>query len=234
MSDLVNNVIIADNHTIEDGVVLGYPTGRLIPNQMLTIGSGATIRSGTVIYVGSTIGAGLETGHNVVIREENIIGQHCSIWSNSVIDYGCRLGDRVKIHANVYVAQFTVIEDDVFLAPGVIIANDPHPECSECTREQAPIIKRGARIGANVTLLPGIVVGEYSLVGAGSVVTRNVPPGTVVYGNPARVAKRIDDLVCPHDPEKRAYLNGLDRKTRQQLQTNSDASSRQSIKESRP
>ncbi len=64
------------------------------------------VRSGTAIYRGSTIGPGLETGHNVVIREENRIGAEFSIWSNSTIDYGCTIGDRVRVHCNVYVAQF--------------------------------------------------------------------------------------------------------------------------------
>jgi acetyltransferase-like isoleucine patch superfamily enzyme len=149
-----------------------------------------------------------------VIREENTIGDNVSIWSNTVIDYGCRIGNDVKIHSNVYVAQFSVIGDEVFLAPGVSIANDPHPLCERCTWDQAPVIKRGARIGVNATILPGVVIGEYALIGAGSVITKDVPPKAVAYGNPARVEKTIDDLVCPHDPEGRAYVNGLDRNKR--------------------
>jgi acetyltransferase-like isoleucine patch superfamily enzyme len=137
-----------------------------------------------------------------------------SIWSNTVIDYGCRIGNGVKIHTNVYIAQYTVFEDDAFLAPGVSIANDPHPQCEKCAQEQAPIIKRGARIGVNATILPGVVIGEYALIGAGSVVTNDVPAKALVYGNPARVAKNVDDLGCPHDAEGRAYVNGMDRNSR--------------------
>jgi acetyltransferase-like isoleucine patch superfamily enzyme len=161
-----------------------------------------------VIYVNVTIGDGLETGHNVVIREENEIGDHFYIWNNSTVDYGCRIGNGVRIHNNVYVAQFTNIEDEVFLAPGVMIANDPHPICTKCMK--GPTIRKGARIGVNATLLSHITVGEYALVGAGSVVTRDVPPRTLVYGNPARIIKPVDELGCPFGLVEKPYVNGVD------------------------
>lgn len=214
MPDIGQNVTIALPAVVDDGVRLGYRSGRSGLDAALEIGPGATLRAGTIIYADTVVGAGFNSGHNVIIREETIIGDNTSIWSNTVVDYGCRIGSNVKIHANVYVAQFTIIEDDAFLAPGVSIANDPHPLCAQCTRENAPVIKRGARIGVNATILPGVTVGEYALVGAGSVVSRDVPDRAVVYGNPARVAKEVDDLHCPHDPEGRAYVNGLDRNSR--------------------
>ena len=214
MSRILKHVILEKPSSVDDAVVLGYLSGRSIPDVRLQIGQGAAIRDGTIVYAGTTIGSGLNTGHNVVIREENTIGDNVSIWSNTVIDYGCRIGNGVKIHTNVYIAQYTVIEDDAFLAPGVSIANDPHPQCEKCAQEQAPIIKRGARIGVNATILPGVVIGEYALIGAGSVVTNDVPAKALVYGNPARVAKNVDDLGCPHDAEGRAYVNGMDRNSR--------------------
>jgi acetyltransferase-like isoleucine patch superfamily enzyme len=192
----------------DDSVILGYLTGRRIELADVIIGRGAHIRSNTVIYSNVVIGDGLETGHNVVIREENQIGDNLNIWNNSTIDYGCTIGDNVRIHNNVYVAQYTTIEDDVFLAPGVMIANDPHPICTKCM--EGPTIRRGARIGVNVTLLARITVGEYALVGAGSVVTRDVPPRMLVYGNPARIIGPVDDLECPLDLVKHPYLDGLD------------------------
>ena len=87
----------------DPGVILGYLPGRQIDRLELKIGKGARIRSGTVIYAGSTIGANLETGHNVLIREQNEIGDNFTIWSNTVIDYGCRIGNSVVIRCNVYV-----------------------------------------------------------------------------------------------------------------------------------
>jgi acetyltransferase-like isoleucine patch superfamily enzyme len=208
------NVILEKPASIDESVVLGYLSGRKIPSNTLYIGQGASVRSGTIIYAGTTIGNELNTGHNVVIREENVIGDQVSIWSNSVVDYGCRIGNKVKIHTGVYLAQFTVVEDEAFLAPGVVIANDPHPLCEICASEQAPVILRGARIGVNATILPGVVIGEFALIGAGSVVTKDVPPKAVIYGNPATMMKSVDDLICPHDPDGRAYINGRDRNSR--------------------
>ena len=178
---------------IDEDVILGYPSGRPGKSGKLILGSHAHIRSGSVIYQAVKIGSHFQTGHHVVVREENQIGDEVSIWANTVIDYGCRIGSRVKIHANGYVAQYTVLEDDVFVAPGTIFANDKYPVSDLL---QGPQVKRGARIGVNVTILPGIVVGEEALVGAGSVVTKNVPPRTVVVGNPARVVATIDEIAA--------------------------------------
>ncbi len=203
------------NCSIDAGVILGYRTGRNIPIMPTVIGDYARIRAHTIIYCNVTIGNYLQTGHNVVIREENTIGHYFSLWNNSTIDYSCTIGNHVKIHNNVYVSQFTVIEDNVFLAPGVMIANDPHPICTKCMK--GPTIRQGARIGVNVTLLPHVTVGEYALVGAGSVVTRDVPPRTVVYGNPARVCGVIDDLDCPYNLVDKPYKDGLDVLIREQL-----------------
>lgn len=181
----------------DPGVVLGYPPERLSDPPPLRIGPGACIRAGSVVYGGTQIGRNLQTGHNVVIREENRLGDDVSIWSNTVIDYGCTVGNRVKIHCNVYIPQFTVIEDDVFIAPGCTFANDPHPGCTcAATEMRGPVLKRGARIGVNVTIVPHVIIGEYALVGSGSVVTRDVPPHTVVCGNPARVLRKTRELRC--------------------------------------
>ena len=206
---LTNNqrVRLGNGAILDDGVILGYPSGRGCV-QVLTIGPEAHIRSSTVIYSGSRIGCNLETGHNVIIREENDIGDHLRIWNNSVIDYGCRIGNNVKIHNKVYIAQFTIIEDDVFLAPGVTLANDLHPGCPdalECMR--GPCINKGAQIGINCTILPRVVIGEHSLIGAGSVVTRDIPAGVVAYGNPAQVICDIGNLTCTTGMRDRPYDN---------------------------
>ena len=211
-SSALIKVDLADPSNIDPSVVLGYLSGREIGELALRIGAGARLRSGTVIYAGSTIGAGLETGHHVVIREENVIGDHLRIWNNSTIDYGCHIGDRVRIHNNVYVAQFTTIEDGVFLAPGVMLANDPHPVCGLCMR--GPTIKSGARIGINATILSHITIGENALIGAGSVVTRDIPSNTLAMGNPAVPVKSVDELPCPYELVDRPYIRGVDVETR--------------------
>lgn len=171
---------------IDEDVILGYPSGRTGKGGEVVVGDHARIRSGNVIYQAVRIGRHFETGHGVVIREENEIGDSVSIWTHTIVDYGCRIGHRVKIHSHCYIAQYTVIEDDVFIAPGVIFANDKYPVSPHL---EGPRVKQGARIGVNVTLLPGVVIGKGALVGAGSVVTKDVPDGAVVIGNPARELK---------------------------------------------
>lgn len=194
-------VVLGTGARIDPTATLGERPVRDVADLRLRIGDGACVRSGSVIYAGSTIGKNFVSGHGVVIREENRIGDDVSVWGQSTIDYGCVIGSRVKIHTGVYVAQFTTIEDDVFLAPGVVVANDPHPGCprsKDCMR--GPTIQRGARIGVNVTILPFVTIGEEALVGAGSVVTKDVPPRALVVGNPGRVVGSTDRLRCVVEP----------------------------------
>jgi acetyltransferase-like isoleucine patch superfamily enzyme len=189
--------VLGKKSVIDKGVKLGYIPAKNAKLAKLQIGENARIRQGAILYAGTKIGKNLETGHNVIIREKNKIGNNFSIWSNSIIDYGCRIGNNVKIHSNIYIAQFTVIEDNAFLAPGVTIANDPHPGCDfskKCMK--GPTIKKGAQIGCNVTIVPMVTIGEKCLIGSGSVVTKDIPAGSVAYGNPARVHKKIGDLKC--------------------------------------
>ncbi len=202
----MNNVRLGRNPLLDDDILLGYKSQRNIKFKRAFIGDNARIRSNTVIYSNTVIGNGLETGHNVVIREENKIGDNFSIWSNSCVDYGCMIGRNVRVHNNVYICQFSKIEDDCFIGPGAMLANDPHPVCTKCMK--GPTLKKGARIGINATILPGVVIGEYSLVGAGSVVTRNVPPYTVVYGNPAKIACLIYEIKCQKSKVNYPYKKG--------------------------
>jgi len=190
------DLLIGEGLEADPTAIIGYPSTR-IEAADLVIGPHARIRSGSVIYLGSRIGARLQTGHNVVIREECEIGDDVSLWSNSVVDYSCRIATRVKIHTGCYVAQFTEIEEDAFLAPGVSIANDLYPgQRTSARRMSGPHIGRGAQIGVNVTLLPFVRIGAGALVGAGSVVTRDIPEGCVAFGNPARIRGEVSDLVA--------------------------------------
>lgn len=183
-------------------VLLGYvpAQGRLTQEPdacdlELCLGAGARVRSGSVLYLGSCIGDRLETGHHVVIRERCTIGDDVSVWSNSVVDYGCRIGDRVKIHSNCYIAQFTEIGPGAFLAPGVTIANDLYPgQAASAQAMSGPSIGAGAQIGVNVTILPYVRIGAACLIGAGAVVTRDVPDGSVAFGNPATIRGQVAEL----------------------------------------
>jgi acetyltransferase-like isoleucine patch superfamily enzyme len=185
---------VGEGLAVDDSVFLGYSSSRATA-RTLVLGPAARLRSGTVIYAGAEIGRGFQTGHHVVVREDTRIGDQVAVWSNSVIDYGCVIGDRVKIHCNCYVAQFTELEDEVFLAPGVTIANDLFPgREASATAMAGPLIKAKAQIGVNVTILPYVTVGAGAIVGAGSVVTRDIPPDTIAYGNPAVPMRRVDEL----------------------------------------
>ncbi|MEW6359416.1 MAG: N-acetyltransferase [Planctomycetota bacterium] len=201
--NLSEQVRIGQNAAIDDGVLLGYLTGRKIQSTELLIGDSAHVRSGSVIYAGTTIGNNLETGHGVVIREENQIGDNFKIWNNSTVDYGCRIGHDVRIHCNCYVAQFTTIEDGVFLAPGVTTTNDPHPICTKCMT--GPTIRRGARICAGATILPHVTIGRFALVGAGSLVARDVPDYAVAFGVPARLRGKVTKLKCSRGIREHPY-----------------------------
>ena len=201
-------ISLGDDAELDPSVLIGYRPGRRVRELALRLGPGARLRSGTVIYAGSTIGSGLQTGHNVVIREQNALGDNVQIWNNTTVDYGCRIGSNVKIHTNCYIAQYTTLEDDVFMAPGVTIANDLHPGCAysgECMR--GPTLKRGVQVGVNVTIVPYVTIGEYSVIGSGAVVTCDIPPHSLVVGNPGRVIKQVEQITCKTGiaPEGHSY-----------------------------
>jgi acetyltransferase-like isoleucine patch superfamily enzyme len=178
---------------IDDDVRLRYPAPRAV-SRPFHLGPGARLRSGTVLYDGSTIGARLATGHHVVIREDCEIGSDVSVWSGSVIDYGCRIGDGVKIHTNCYVAQHSELGPGAFLAPGVSFANDLYPGDDESAAlMRGPTLGAGVQLGVNVTVLPKVFIGDGTIVGAGSVVTRDLPAEVIAYGNPARPRGRVAD-----------------------------------------
>ena len=206
----VGEVVLGDNAVIDEGVILGYMTGRKIKDYILRIGDDACVRAGSIIYAGTTIGNRFATGHNVTIREENEIGDNFNVWNGTTIDYGCKIGNNIKIHCNCYIAQFTVVEDNAFMAPGVTIANDIHPGCefsAECMK--GPHIEEGVEIGVNVTILPFVRIGAHSVIGSGTVITKDIPPGSVVVGNPGRVICSIHDLKCQTGLTDRPYKDIL-------------------------
>ncbi|WP_406600374.1 acyltransferase [Methanovulcanius yangii] len=149
------------------------------------IGRNAVIRSGTTIYCDVTAGDNFSTGHNVVIREHTTIGNNVSIGTNTIIEGNTKIGNGVNMQSLVYIPTGVVIEDDVFIGPNAVLTNDPYPP-NDRGNLKGPIIRKGASIGANATILPGIEIGEGSLVAAGAIVTKDVPPHTLAVGAPAR------------------------------------------------
>ena len=189
-------VAIGDGSVVEDYCIIGAPPrGKKAGELETAIGRKAVLRSHTVIYAGNRIGDNFQTGNKVNIRESNEIGDNVSIGTMSVIEHHVRIGNGVRMHSQVFVPEFTVIEDEAWLGPNVVITNAKYPLSPGVKETLAgPIINKGAKIGANSTILPGIVIGANSLVGAGSVVTKDVPENAVVAGNPARLIKMIDKL----------------------------------------
>ena len=147
----------------------------------------AAIRLGTVIYADNKFGDGFQTGHNAVIRERCQIGRHVLVGTGTVIDGQVTLGNYIKIESNCYIPTHCVFGDRVFLGPNVVITNDRLPLRQRATYQpEGCILEDDVTIGGNVVICPGVRVGKGSFIAAGSVVTKDVPAGSLVKGNPGR------------------------------------------------
>ena len=194
---------LADECIVMDGVVLGRipisngNTTRPICSQYLelVIGSGTIIGCNAVLYTGSQIGNRVLIGDLASLREGCIVGDDVIIGRGVMVLYDCKIGDRSRIQDQSHLVGSMIIEEDVFVGMGVITVNDNNVYSTRFQREQVdfqgPIIRRYAVIGASATLIAGVEVGEGALVAAGAVVTKDVPPWTVVGGVPARHMKDI-------------------------------------------
>ena len=198
---IIGPSIIGDDTIIDNDVIIGYPCRRSIRNvikkyrpsnylELLDIASTGCrigklchIRSGTIIYESVVIGDEVETGHNVLIRENTIIGNRTIVGTSSIIEGNVKIGNNVRIESGVFIPIGTVIGDNVFLGPYVVITNDKYPPSKKLV---GVVIEDNVVIGANSTLLAGIRIGRGAIVAAGAVVTKDVPPNTIVAGIPAR------------------------------------------------
>ena len=191
---------IGDACTIEDHAVLGKrprpgarsPGGADLDG--LELGAGARVGAGAVVFAGARIGAEATLGDQSFVRERSSIGQRSAIGRGSVIENDVRVGARVSVQSSVYLTAFTVVEDDVFVGPGVTTTNDDtmgrHPRD---TPLRGAILRRACRVGGGAVLTPGVEVGEEAFVAAGAVVTGDVPPRAVVMGVPARVVRKVGE-----------------------------------------
>ena len=201
------NVEVGEGTVIQEGVIVGEPPRGAKPGELKTrIGAGGVVRSGTVIYAGAIIGDRFNSGHWALIREDNVVGDDCSVGTNAVLEAGNRIGSGTRIHSGCFL-EHTTIGDRVFLAPHVVFTDDPHPMCpSYLACVLGATVADDVSIGANATILPGIKIGAGSLIGAGSVVTNDVDAGSVVAGSPAVRIKAVADLVCFKGFYERPYI----------------------------
>ncbi len=186
---------------IEAGAVLGKRPrlragssaagGELGP---LVLGADVTVCSGAIVYAGATIGDGVIVGDQSQVRERSTIGPKSVIGRGSTVDFAAVVGARVLIQTGVYVTGGSIVEDDVFLGPGVLTTNDDamgrHPRGEPL---RGPVFRRACRVGGGVVLVPGVEIGEEAFVAAGALVTRDVPARAVVMGVPARVVREVGD-----------------------------------------
>ncbi|HXD67299.1 MAG TPA: DapH/DapD/GlmU-related protein [Solirubrobacteraceae bacterium] len=189
---------------VEAGAVLGKRP-RLRPESSavgsfgdLEVADDATICCGAVVYAGAAIGRRAIVGDQSQVRERGVLGEGSVLGRGSTIDFDTRVGARVSIQTLAYVTAGTIVEDDVFIGPGVIMTNDDSMgRHGAGTPLRGATLKRACRIGGGVVLTPGVEIGEEAFVAAGAVVVRDVPERAVVMGVPGRVVRQVgeDDLL---------------------------------------
>ncbi len=196
-----DNVVIGDNTEIGSNCEIGYPTG-LAEGKPLTIGRDSLIRSHSVFYEGSTFGEKLVTGHRVTVRELTVAGKNFQIGTLSDIQGHCEIGDYVRTHSNVHIGQKSKVGNFVWIFPYVVLTNDPHPPSEVCVGCE---IGDYAAIATMSVVLPGVKVGEHSLVAANSRVSRDVAPHTVVGGVPAQFMCNTEKIILKDGTGRNAY-----------------------------
>jgi acetyltransferase-like isoleucine patch superfamily enzyme len=195
------NVVIGDNTFIGPYSILGEPTGSFYCEnsgevekhdfKKTIIGPNSVIRSHSIIYEDVEIGDGFQSGHRVTIREKTSIGIKCSVGTQSDIQDHVKLGNYVRVHSNVFMGQYAVIEDYAWIFSYVALTNDRYPPVSSF---KGVTIKEYAVIAVSSVILPGVVIGKNAFVGANSVVTKDVADETLVVGSPAKVRCSVREI----------------------------------------
>ena len=188
-----DNVIIKAGTTIGANCVLGEHTADWFSDhnaeaKPLVIGRNSVIRSGSIIYSENKIGDNFQTGHQVTIREKTRIGNNVSVGTLSDIQGNCEIGNYVRMHSNVHIGQLSKVDSFTWIYPYVVLTNDPTPPSNKFVGVH---VKSFAVVATGALIMPGIEIGQDSLVAAGAIVTKNVADYAVVAGNPS---KQISDV----------------------------------------
>ena len=198
------NVHIRRGTFVGDNVVLGerlseyYRNPKDYENPRLEIGRNSVIRSGSILYAGSVFGEGFQTGCSVVVREKSRFGMNNNLGTLSQVEGYNEIGDHNRFHCAVHLPFMTKIHNYVWVFPYVVFTTDLHPPCGDCIR--GPEIEDYALVGTQSVVMPGVKIGRGAIIGAQSLVTRDVTPETVVIGIPAKPVKNIRDIECTEIP----------------------------------
>jgi len=168
-------------------------TAKRDPLPPTTIGDNTVVSTGAIVFAGSSIGANCIVGDQSCIRERVTMADDCILGRGSLIENDTTVGARTRIQAEAYVTAYSTLEEDVFIAPCVVTTNDNFMGRTEKRKAlmKGPTIRRSARVGGGAVICPGVEIGEEAFVGAGAVVTRDVPPRKLVVGSPARVLRDV-------------------------------------------
>jgi acetyltransferase-like isoleucine patch superfamily enzyme len=184
---------------LENAVVGKQPTlsprstAKREPLPPTVIGDGTIVSTGAILFAGSTIGARVILGDQSCVRERVTIGDDVVVGRGSLVENDTTIGAMTKIQADAYITAYSTLEEHVFIAPCVVTTNDNWMGRTEARfgNVKGPTIRRGARVGGGAVICPQVEIGEDAFVGAGAVVTKDVPPRTVVVGSPARVLREV-------------------------------------------
>jgi acetyltransferase-like isoleucine patch superfamily enzyme len=192
--------VLGENVRVLEGAVVGkqpslgaQSTAKRDPLAPTRIGDNTVVSTGAIVFAGSTIGADCIVGDQSCIRERVTMGDDCVLGRGSLIENDTTVGAHTRIQAGAYITAYTTLEEDVFIAPCVVTTNDNFMGRTERRRElmKGPTIRRSARVGGGAIICPAVEIGEEAFVGAGAVVTKDVPPRKLVVGNPARVLRDV-------------------------------------------
>jgi acetyltransferase-like isoleucine patch superfamily enzyme len=202
--------LLGEGVKVLEGAVVGKQptlsprsTAKREPLPPTVIGDGTIVSTGAIVFAGSSIGARVILGDQSCVRERVAIGDDVVLGRGSYVENDTTIGAMTKIQADAYITAYSTLEEHVFIAPCVVTTNDNWMGRTEkrLSEMRGPTIRRGARVGGGAILCPGIEIGEEAFVGAGAVVTKDVPPKTVVVGNPARVLREVpDDELLENQP----------------------------------